>query len=88
METEKEEKEIKIYATADMRISDLLQAHPMAYRALLECGMGCVTCPSAMYESVEEACMVHGLDPEDVMDYVNHVLAEEEEKTQQGSDQS
>ncbi|MBR1874402.1 MAG: DUF1858 domain-containing protein [Eubacterium sp.] len=50
----------------------------MAYRALLECGMGCVSCPSAMVETLGEACMVHGLDVEDVVDYVNRSLAEAE----------
>ena len=71
-----ETKEITAYATPDTMINALLQAHPMAYRALLECGMGCVTCPSAMVETLGEACMVHGLDVDDVVDYVNHVLSE------------
>ena len=69
---------VEIFATPDTKIDALLRAHPLAYRALLECGMGCVSCPSAMVETLGEACMVHGLDVEDVVDYVNRSLAEAE----------
>ena len=71
-------KEVKEYATPDVKINDLLQAHPDAFIALLECGMGCVSCPSAAVETLAEACVVHGLDVEDVCHYVNHSLAEKE----------
>ncbi|MCR4605531.1 MAG: DUF1858 domain-containing protein [Eubacterium sp.] len=74
------EEEVKIYATPDMPINDLLQAHPEAFMALLECGMGCVSCPSAAVETIAEACMVHGLDVDDVIDYVNHSLTEKDRK--------
>lgn len=73
-----EELEVKEYATPDVNISDLLQAHPDAFIALLECGMGCVSCPSANLETLAEACVVHGLDVEDVCDYVNKSLAVKE----------
>ena len=71
-----EEKEIVQYATPDIGINDLLQAHPDAFIALLECGMGCVSCPSAALETLAEACVVHGLDVDDVCDYVNKSIAE------------
>ena len=67
---------MKEYARPDIKINELLQAHPAAFRALLECGMGCVSCPSALVETIEEACMVHRLDVDDVVDYVNHALDE------------
>ena len=73
-----ETKKIKEYATPDIKINDLFQAHPDAFIALLEFGMGCVSCPSATVETLAEACMVHGLDVDDVCDYVNHSLAEKE----------
>ncbi|MCI7263528.1 MAG: DUF1858 domain-containing protein, partial [Clostridiaceae bacterium] len=34
---------------------------------LMQCGMHCVGCPSSIGESLEEACMVHGLNADDVM---------------------
>ena len=42
---------------------------------LMECGMHCVGCPSSVGESLEEACMVHGMNPDEVMVNINEYLA-------------
>ena len=34
---------------------------------LMQCGMHCVGCPSSIGESLEMACMVHGLDADQVL---------------------
>ncbi len=34
---------------------------------LMQSGMHCVGCPSSIGESLEEACMVHGLNADEVM---------------------
>ncbi len=34
---------------------------------LMQCGMHCVGCPSSIGESLEMACMVHGLDVDQVL---------------------
>ena len=34
---------------------------------LMQSGMHCVGCPSSIHESLEEACMVHGLDADTVL---------------------
>ena len=41
---------------------------------LMQCGMHCVGCPSSIGESLEEACAVHGLNPEDVLDAIQSYL--------------
>ena len=41
---------------------------------LMQCGMHCVGCPSSIGESLEEACAVHGLDPEAVLSEINSYL--------------
>ncbi len=43
---------------------------------LMNCGMHCVGCPSSIGESLEEACMVHGLDTEEVLSQIKEYLAE------------
>ena len=48
--------------TKDMRIGDLLQMNEMIAPFLMQNGMGCVYCPSSMMESLEEACLVPGID--------------------------
>ena len=42
---------------------------------LMQCGMHCVGCPSSIGESLEEACMVHGLDSDQVLASINEYLA-------------
>ena len=38
---------------------------------LFQFGMGCVGCPSAQAETLEEACMVHGLKIDELMTALN-----------------
>ena len=47
--------------TKDMTIGEILRANPDVAPVLLNAGMHCLGCPSAQGESLEEACMVHGL---------------------------
>ena len=42
---------------------------------LMESGMHCVGCPASIGESLEEACMVHGLDADEVLTKINEYLA-------------
>ena len=41
---------------------------------LMQCGMHCVGCPSSIGESLEEACAVHGLNPDDVLASIQEYL--------------
>ncbi|MGX8703506.1 MAG: DUF1858 domain-containing protein [Lachnospiraceae bacterium] len=63
--------EIKEYVTKDMLMGEIIQKYPIAARALMECGMGCVHCPASAMETVTEASYVHGLNPDEVLKYVN-----------------
>ena len=42
---------------------------------LMQSGMHCVGCPSSIMESLEEACMGHGLDSDEVLASINEYLA-------------
>ena len=68
---------IRQFITKDMLIGDVIEIYPSAAKALLSVGMHCVTCGVALYESVEEASYVHGLDPDDVIKVVNDMLTTE-----------
>ena len=68
--------EVKEYITKDMIIMDVIREYPDAITALMDCGMGCVGCPTSQGETLEQAAMVHGLNPEEVQAYVNNVLTE------------
>ncbi|MBQ9438864.1 MAG: DUF1858 domain-containing protein [Lachnospiraceae bacterium] len=60
--------------TRGMLIGEILALYPDSAFALMQCGMGCITCGAAQMESLEEASMVHGLDPDEVVDYLNYKL--------------
>ena len=47
---------------------------------LMESGMHCVGCPSSIGESLEEACMVHGLNADEVLASILQYLANKKEE--------
>ena len=51
--------------------STVKDPYPDAQFLLMNCGMGCVSCPASQMESLTEACQVHGLDAEEVARYLN-----------------
>ena len=53
--------------TKDTMIGDLLQIDQNVAPLLLNIGMHCLGCPSSQMETIEEAAMVHGLDPDDLV---------------------
>ncbi|MBE6001308.1 MAG: DUF1858 domain-containing protein [Sarcina sp.] len=57
--------------TGDMLIANIIKKYPDATFLLMNCGMGCVSCPASQMESLTEACAVHGLDAEEVARYLN-----------------
>jgi len=61
--------------TKDMIIHDIIQVSPDLIPVLLESGMHCIGCPSAQGESLEEACMVHGIPVDEVVTALNAKLA-------------
>ena len=57
--------------TKDQTIGQVLQINPKAAHILMNFGMGCLGCPSAQVETIEQACEVHGLKLEDVLAALN-----------------
>lgn len=57
--------------TKDTTIGDLLQIDQNVAPLLLNIGMHCLGCPSSQMETIEEAAMVHGLDPDDLVVEIN-----------------
>lgn len=57
--------------TKDTMIGVLLQIDQNVAPLLLNIGMHCLGCPSSQMETIEEAAMVHGLDPDDLVVEIN-----------------
>ena len=58
----------------DILIGDLVQIDPGIIAILMSAGMHCVGCPSSAMESLEEAAMVHGMDPDALTARLNAFL--------------
>ena len=52
-------------------IGELLDKYPEKADILLEAGMHCLGCPASQGETIEEACMVHGIDVEELVNELN-----------------
>ena len=53
------------------KIGELLNESPEKADILLEAGMHCLGCPASQAETLEEACMVHGIDVEELLKELN-----------------
>lgn len=57
--------------TKDTIIADIIGINPMAVEILMGYGMGCIGCPSAQMETLEQACEIHGLNIDEVLEKLN-----------------
>jgi len=60
--------------TKDMLVGDILRANMKLEDTFIDNGMFCIGCPSSQMESLESACMVHGLDCETILNNLNKAL--------------
>lgn len=60
--------------TKDMLVGDVLDAAPQLAPYFLEMGMHCLGCPSSRGESIEDACAVHGVDADALIEKMNAAL--------------
>ena len=56
-------------------MGEIVRSYPASIPVLLSAGMHCLGCPASQMESLEEACMVHGLDADVIAQEVNEAIA-------------
>ncbi len=61
--------------TKETPIGDVLDLDMGTAQYFLEMGMHCLGCPASRGESIEEACMVHGTDCDELVSSLNEYLA-------------
>ena len=66
----------------NMIIHDIIQIDTDIIPILLDAGMHCVGCPSAQGETLDEACMGHGIDSDALTVFINKYLSEKEAKAE------
>ena len=75
--------------TKDTMIGELLQIDADIAPMLLNIGMHCLGCPSSQMETIGEAAMVHGIEPDDLVNDINDFLElKMQRKTAVPSDES
>ena len=58
----------------DTIIGSILDVAPDTAPLFLEMGMHCLGCPSARGETIEQACMVHGVNADELVAKINAFL--------------
>ena len=62
--------------TRETVIGDIVDFDPETAEVFMDCGMHCIDCPVSRMESIEEACEIHGVDPDELIenlkDYFEH----------------
>ena len=58
--------------TKDMIIADVLNLDRGTVPIFLNAGMHCLGCPSSSGESIEDACAIHGIDADKLIDDLNN----------------
>ena len=61
----------KMAVSKEMTIGEILRTNPKVAPVLLEAGMHCLGCPASQMETLEEACVVHGIDVEELLAKLN-----------------
>lgn len=62
--------------TKDSKIGEILDTNRETAQFFLAMGMHCLGCPSARNETIAQACMVHGVDVNELVTSINGFLAE------------
>ncbi len=60
--------------TKETLIGEALAMNMGIAEILMDAGMHCVGCPASQGESIEEACMVHGMDADALLKDINDFL--------------
>ena len=61
--------------TRETIIGDILDMDHTTAPYFMEIGMHCLGCPASRGESIEEACEVHGVDCDELIEKLNEHLA-------------
>ena len=62
--------------TKETVIGEILDYDIETAQFFFEIGMHCLGCPHSRGESVEDACAVHGTDPDELVAKINEFLAQ------------
>ncbi len=56
--------------------AELLKEYPEVAEKLKEKGLGCIGCPMARFETIEQGAAMHGINPDELIKDINKGLTE------------
>lgn len=62
---------MKTTITKEMLVGDIIRINENAIDVLEAWGMGCMGCPASQAETLDDACLVHNLNVDDVVASLN-----------------
>lgn len=66
-----EAKTVKV--NKNMTFSDVLTKYPESWEVMQNCGLHCIGCHGAAFETIEQGSLMHGMSEEDVDKMVNEI---------------
>ena len=60
----------------DMTFYEILEKHPEAANVLFNSGLHCIGCGMAMYETLEQGCMAHGMGKKEIEELIKKINKE------------
>ena len=60
--------------TKDLIIGDVLDMYPNTAEIFFSIGMHCLGCPASRGETIEEACMVHNANVDELINRLNEAV--------------
>ena len=61
--------------TGETLVGEIVSKYPESVEILLSIGMHCLGCPASRAESLQDACAVHGIPAEEVIEAINNKIA-------------
>lgn len=74
MKTKKQIAKTKPKINKKMNFSELIQKYPESAEVLMNEGLHCIGCMMTSFETLEQGCLAHGLDPDDIIKKINKKL--------------
>lgn len=65
----------KNFVTKKMSFSELIEKYPKSVEVLMNSGMHCIGCAASTFETIEQGAIMHGLNPDKLVEEINKKLS-------------
>ncbi len=65
---------VRALVTKEMTIDEIIQKYPKTSFVLLDYGLHCLGCPSALAETIKEAAKVHRIELKKLLNDLNKII--------------